>query len=88
MTDGVLDDFEETIDSIVMASFLPLSIIIIGVGHGDFSLMNILDADVNPLYSKKLGRYAERDMIQFVHFDKFKNCEDALTEEVLLEIPR
>lgn len=51
MTDGVVDDFQETIDSIVLASFLPLSIIIIGVGSADFSMMNILDADVNPLYS-------------------------------------
>jgi len=40
-----------------------MSIIIVGIGSADFSQMEFLDADVNPLYSKKLGKYAGRDII-------------------------
>jgi hypothetical protein len=42
---------QETIDEIVRGSSLPLSIIIVGVGDNDFSTMEILDADHEPLYS-------------------------------------
>ena len=40
---------EPTIDELVEGSFLPLSVIIIGVGKADFSNMIYLDADENPL---------------------------------------
>lgn len=40
---------DATVRSISEATPLPLSIIIVGVGHADFSNMNILDADDNPL---------------------------------------
>lgn len=35
------------------SSELPLSIIIVGVGSDDFESMDILDADEEPLYSKR-----------------------------------
>lgn len=40
---------EATKNSIVQASHLPLSIIIIGIGNADFTNMEILDGD-NGLY--------------------------------------
>ncbi len=39
ITDGQVNDMEATIDEIVRASALPLSIIIVGVGDADFSAM-------------------------------------------------
>jgi len=45
ITDGAITDASQTVDAIVQASYLPLSIIIIGVGNADFSQMNILDGD-------------------------------------------
>jgi hypothetical protein len=42
ITDGVILDFEETIDEIINASVLPLSIIIVGVGKEDFTAMVII----------------------------------------------
>ena len=42
-------DKQDTIDAIVAASGLPLSIIIIGVGDADFAAMEELDADKEPL---------------------------------------
>lgn len=45
ITDGIITDMTETIDKIVMASGLPTSIIIVGVGNADFSNMEQLDGD-------------------------------------------
>ena len=44
-------DMQETMNSIVAGSDLPLSIIIVGVGPADFGKMALLDADVDPLFS-------------------------------------
>ena len=51
ITDGVISDMQATIDEIVRGSNLPLSIVIVGVGSADFSSMDVLDADDEPLYS-------------------------------------
>ncbi len=53
ITDGIINDMEQTIDEIVRGSSLPLSIIIVGVGDAEFNSMDILDADDEPLFSKK-----------------------------------
>ncbi|XP_076919324.1 protein BONZAI 3-like [Bidens hawaiensis] len=45
ITDGVLTDLQGTIDALVRASDLRLSILIVGVGNDDFKQMEILDAD-------------------------------------------
>lgn len=39
ITDGVINDFDATKDEIVLASDLPLSIVIIGVGDENFEKM-------------------------------------------------
>lgn len=45
LTDGEIHDMAATIDLVVAASHLPLSIIIIGIGNADFGNMNTLDGD-------------------------------------------
>jgi hypothetical protein len=45
LTDGEIHDMEATKSSIVNASHLPLSIIIVGIGNSDFTNMEILDGD-------------------------------------------
>ena len=87
LTDGQIDDMDETKDALVEASFLPISVIIIGIGDGNFGNMDILDADENPLYDKN-RRKADRDLVQFVPFNNFKDNPQKLAEEVLEEIPR
>jgi uncharacterized protein with von Willebrand factor type A (vWA) domain len=62
LTDGVIDDLQQTIDAIVEASFLPLSIIIVGIGNEDFKKMKILDGDDIPLESSK-GVKRKRDLV-------------------------
>ena len=63
LTDGVINDLERTIEEVVQGSVLPLSIIIVGIGAAEFDMMEQLDADENPLYSKRLGKYASRDIV-------------------------
>ena len=87
LTDGQISDLNDTIDEMVEASFLPISVIIVGIGNGDFTSMDILDADENPLYDRR-RRKADRDLVQFVPFNKFKNDPPKLAEQVLEEIPR
>ena len=88
LTDGQIDDMQETKDALVEASFLPISVIIIGIGNGNFTNMNILDANENPLFDSK-NRKADRELVQFVPFNKFKDGNPKkLAEEVLAKIPR
>ena len=87
LTDGEITDMNQTIDAVVNASTLPLSIIIVGVGNADFTNMNILDADETPLVSST-GVRMSRDIVQFVPFNNYKNSHPSvLAQEVLKEIP-
>lgn len=63
ITDGNINDIDSTIDEIVNGSKYPLSIVIVGVGNEDFSNMSVLDADINPLYSKVYEKTMERDIV-------------------------
>ena len=87
LTNGVINDLQQTIDALVEASKLPLSVIIVGIGNNDFSNMKILDGDDIPLVSST-GQTRMRDLVQFVPFSKFENDEKKLSMEVLAEIPR
>ena len=87
LTDGVIDDLQDTIDLLVEASYLPLSIIIIGIGKENFSDMEKLDGDEIPLKARS-GKMRARDLVQFVPFSKFENDPNKLSMEVLAEIPR
>ena len=87
LTDGMIDDLDQTVDELVKGSFLPLSVIIIGIGNADFSNMVYLDADKNPLVNSK-GVRAVRDIVQFFPFLKYESHPENLAMEVLYEIPR
>lgn len=87
LTDGVISDFIETKDAIVAASYLPMSIIIVGVGRADFSEMDILDGDEVPLISRH-GQRCARDIVQFVPFRDFERAPPSeLAKCVLAELP-
>jgi hypothetical protein len=87
ITDGEVNDMDQTIEQIIKSSTLPMSIIIVGVGEADFTKMDFLDSDDKLLSLGSLK--AERDIVQFVPFSKLKNSNpDALAEEVLREIPK
>ncbi|KAG5845836.1 copine-8 isoform X1 [Anguilla anguilla] len=92
ITDGVISDMAQTKESIVNASCLPMSIIIVGVGPAEFDAMIELDGDEVRISSR--GRFAERDIVQFVPFrdyiDRTGNhilSMARLAKDVLAEIP-
>lgn len=88
ITDGVINDMQRSVDAIVSATHLPLSIIIVGVGDADFTNMEILDADDNPLRHSRTGKLMKRDIVQFVPFNEFKTQHiSAIARETLEEVP-
>ena len=87
LTDGIVHDIKNTINSIIESSFLPLSIIIIGIGNEDFNQMKKLNFDEDFLNNKKVN-FAERDYVQFIEFNNYRNNSMKLIEEVLGEIPK
>lgn len=60
------------IDQIIECCGLPISLIIVGVGNGDFGIMDELDDDDCNLVDSH-GKKTTRDLVQFVEFKKFKN---------------
>ena len=86
ITDGAINDLDQSIASVVRASGLPLSIIICGVGTADFSSMVALDGDGGMLRSGPST--ASRDIVQFVPFREFlAKGPVALAQETLKEVP-
>uniref|UniRef100_A0AAQ4PRA3 Copine 8 n=1 Tax=Gasterosteus aculeatus aculeatus TaxID=481459 RepID=A0AAQ4PRA3_GASAC len=92
ITDGVISDMAQTKESIVNAACLPMSIIIVGVGPAEFDAMEELDGDEIRISSR--GRYAERDIVQFVPFRDYVDRTGnhilsmaRLAKDVLAEIP-
>uniref|UniRef100_A0A665VX98 Copine-3 n=1 Tax=Echeneis naucrates TaxID=173247 RepID=A0A665VX98_ECHNA len=87
ITDGVITDMDHTLQAIVNASRLPMSIIIVGVGGADFSAMEFLDGD-DGILRAATGETAMRDIVQFVPFRQFQNAGTAaLAQSVLAELP-
>lgn len=87
ITDGAITDVVATIQAIVRASELPMSIIIVGVGQADFTMMEVLDGDDGVL-KDSTGKKIARDIVQFVPFRDFKKKGvAALAKAVLAEIP-
>lgn len=72
ITDGEITDLDQTRQSIVNSSKLPMSIIIVGVGEADFKAMEFLDGDSGVLKSLT-GEPVARDIVQFVPFKQFAN---------------
>ncbi|KAF6984442.1 hypothetical protein CFC21_002454 [Triticum aestivum] len=87
ITDGVITDQQETKDSIVRASDLPLSILIVGVGNADFTQMRILDADFGKRLESSTGRVATRDIVQFVPMREVQGGQVTVVQSLLEELP-
>lgn len=85
LTDGEIHDMDQTIDKLVKAANLPLSVIIVGVGNANFDNMNRLDGD-NGLYGSN-GVRAARDIVQFVPFRDVNMNGELLAKELLAELP-
>ncbi|CAN7096841.1 unnamed protein product [Brassica rapa subsp. narinosa] len=87
ITDGVLTDMAGTIDALVRASDLPLSVLIVGVGNTDFTQMEILDADKGRRLESSTGRVATRDIVQFVPMKEVHSGQVSVVQALLEELP-
>ncbi|XP_059186212.1 copine-9-like [Centropristis striata] len=92
ITDGVISDMAQTKEAVVNAASLAMSIIIVGVGPAEFDAMEELDGDEVRVSSR--GRFAERDIVQFVPFRDYIDRSGnqvlsmaRLAKDVLAEIP-
>lgn len=91
LTDGAISDMHDTKEAIIAASHLPISIIIVGIGNADFSSMMELDSDNRTLNLN--GKFAIRDIVQFVAFRDFLSGADSdwasreLARALLAEVP-
>lgn len=88
LTDGEIMDMNDTIEYLVEASFFPVSIVIVGIGNDSFKNMKFLDSDGGLLTSRKSGKKAARDLVQFVPFREFQGDAKRLASAVLAEIPK
>jgi hypothetical protein len=87
LTDGAIHDMKETCKLVIQMSYMPTSIIIVGIGEEDFSQMEVLDADTKVL-TDDLGRPAARDIIQFVKLNDMNELAKVEVEEnILTEVP-
>ncbi|MCH95116.1 protein BONZAI 3-like [Trifolium medium] len=87
MYDGVVTDLQETINALVKASDLPLSILIVGVGSADFTSMEVLDADNGRRLESSTGRIATRDIVQFVPMREVQSGQISVVQALLEELP-
>jgi len=79
LTDGGDADVVSTNACLDSISDSPLSIVIVGIGHADFSAMRFLD-------DRRSGP-SMVDNVQFVEFNRYRHDKYALTQATLDEIP-
>ena len=86
ISDGLIHDIEQTIDSIIEASKFPISFIIIGIGANVSDDMKILNGEKGKLISSN-GEVLNKDIVQYVHFNDYADDLTKLTQAVLKYIP-
>ncbi|KAJ3226957.1 hypothetical protein HK099_003749 [Clydaea vesicula] len=85
--DGSDQNITETINSIVQASVLPFSIIVVGVGSCDLQEFFNLESE-NGLLKNSLGETAQREIAQFVPTSDFELVTgEIVTHSVLALVP-
>ncbi|KAM0947698.1 putative C2 domain, copine, protein BONZAI, C2 domain superfamily [Dioscorea sansibarensis] len=90
ITDGVVTDLQETVDAIVRASDLPLSILIVGVGGAVFKQMEVQFSSFMASHLSWIvimeNDYRARDIVQFVPMRELDG-EISIAQSLLEEFP-
>ena len=77
------DDIKNTIDFIIESSYLPLTIIIIGVGNTNFEEMNTAFNSIPNIASNGIKKY--RNNVLFISLKKYENNVENFIESCLKE---
>jgi len=91
LSTGQVSDLEATKRALVEASGTPMSVVVVGVGGGDFDTLRLLDGDTQRISFE--GKAAQRDIVQFVRLRQFlkegsgDSGRGALANAVLAELP-
>lgn len=80
VTDGIMDNFEETRQRLDLYSSMPLSIVFVGIGRSDFALMH-------ELCQMSTSTAKTRCITTFVTFCQHQDNPSALGEAALRNIP-
>ena len=80
LTDGAVTDVNATKQALASVADAPLSVVIVGIGNADFSSMQFLDD-----FETRSGM--NRDIVQFVQFNRHAQDRTSLTRATLEEIP-
>lgn len=80
LTDGAVSNVEETLECFESIKNAPLSVVIVGIGEGDFNTMNFFDDAGN--------ENGGIDIAQFVEFNAHRDNWRSLTSATLDEIPK
>lgn len=78
ITDGIMDNFEETKEKLAVYSAVPLSIVFVGVGRTDFSRM----------YALCESPTSNRKNTTFVEFRQHQHDPRSLAQAALHDIPK
>jgi hypothetical protein len=82
--DSPVNDLYQTLGNLVQSSFLPLTVIFVGIGNDNFSTMApVLDF---PL-SDESGKRSIRKNVHFGELKTFNNSAEKLVEELLKDVP-
>jgi Copine len=78
ITDGIMDNFDETVERLNVYSAMPLSVIFVGVGRSDFAMMyQLCQSRSEP----------SRSIATFVEFRQHQQNASSLGEAALCNIP-
>ena len=86
ITDGIISDIYQVINSVVDAQSLPLSINIIGIGEEPTEEMRKLNLERGPLYDS-YGKRMDRKVVTYIHFQKYQNNFNLLKNDLMKTIP-
>lgn len=88
-TYGSIDDIEQTISTIIDASMLPMSIILIGMGNGSTRKMEKLCCSEElKRIDKNSETYPARNIVQFYSYQNYTNNTAKLVTEMMNKIPK
>lgn len=86
LTDGGVTDYADTVRALVDASHLPLSVLIVGVGDGNFGRLEYMDGEER-LPKDDQGNEAVRQIAKFVALRDVAGNPTALAAKLLQELP-